>query len=440
MRRRLLASPLRLAAAALLGAAVALPGVGVAAADTLVLTGGRTLQGRVLQEDERGVVFESFRHGARLRQSVPAAQIASIARTAREGLAVAVIPLIGGVGLGTGTPDEPAATAAGLERALRVAQEERAARIVLVVDSPGGRIDEMQRMLALLLDPELPPVTAYARRALSAAAVIALACDELVVAPEAVVGAAVPLRLGPEGTPQNIEAKYRSGYDALLRQVARRAGRDPDLLMAMADERVVLYEEPAPRGPRLTGRPAGAVFKAAGEILTLTAAEAVRLGVARAGAASVAALPAAVGWEAWHSVGHRAWEEAGRVNAAEADALERAARRAAAEVLRQRLSPALAEAEAALAERERAIAGLHAERERVDAWARAQLAAHPAPPMSRRRSAAAERSASLRADIRLQHGDAAARIDAALVELTAQRDALRQQIAEALEALDGLRG
>lgn len=417
-----------------------------AAADTLVLTSGRVLEGKVLQQDERGVVFESFRHGARLRQSVPAARVASVRRTAREGVPVAVVPLIGGIGLGTGTADQPAVTPEGLAEALRVAKEEGAERVVLVVDSPGGRIDEMERILTLLLDPGLPPVTAYARRALSAAAVIALACDELVVSPSARLGAAVPLRFGPDGTPQNIEAKARSSYEALLRRAARAAGRDPGLLLAMADDRVVLHRVDTPEGPRLTreppSEPSGEPFKPAGDVLTLNAEEAVRFGVARARADAIGEVPAAVGVPAWHSVGHRPWEEAGRVNAAAGHALGRARRRAAGDRFRLEVSPAVAAAREAVAERERALQTLRRQRETLDASLEAYLAQRrgPSPSGRQRRSRRARGEDPMEALARREHAAAAAELDAATERIQGQLAELRTQLRRVEELEEAIRG
>ena len=279
-------------------------------ADTLTLTSGRTFEGRLIEQSDTEVVFEIQQYGATMRQTYPRARVSDVRAVTRNGVGIAVLPVIGSIGAIPDDEEPGCVTAAGVEAALDAARAAGAERAVLLIDSPGGRIDEMVRIIRVLRKDGHLPTTAYVRRGISAAAIIALSCDDLVVAPGATLGAAVPLQIGPDGTPQNVEAKYRSAYLATLKQAARAAGRPPAVMLAMADERTVLYEVRGPRGEAmLTNRRLGnaTVFKPAGEILTLTAEEALTFGVARARADGLNDVPGAVGVSAWYSVGKQPW-------------------------------------------------------------------------------------------------------------------------------------
>ncbi len=296
--------------AAFAGAALALLSATLSPADTLELTSGRAFEGRLIEQSDQQVVFEVQRYGATLRQTYRRDQVAKVIVPQRDGVGIAVLPAVGTIGAIPGDDGEGCVTAQGVAAALDAARAAGAARAVLLIDSPGGRIDAMVRIIAVLQREGQLPVTAYVRRGISAAAIIALSCDEMIVAPGATLGAAVPLQIGPDGTPQNVEAKFRSAYLATVKQAAQAAGRAPDVLLAMADERTVLYRTSSPQGPdRLTARrtSGASVYKPAGEVLTLTDDEALRFGVARARAATLNDVPAALGIEAWHGVGRQPW-------------------------------------------------------------------------------------------------------------------------------------
>jgi len=289
-------------------AALLLPAT--ASADTLTLTSGRTFEGRLIEQTDETVVFEIQQYGATMRQTYARERVANVVAVKRTGVGIAVLPMVGSIGAIPDDDTEACVTAAGVDAAMDAARAAGATQAVLLIDSPGGRIDEMVKIIAVLQRDGQLPVTAYVRRGISAAAIIALSCDKLVVAPGATLGAAVPLQIGPDGTPRNVEAKYRSAYLATIKQTARAAGRPPAVLLAMADERTVLYRVHGPNGREmLSDKRIGnaAVYKPAGEILTLTGREALEFGVARAAAEGLNDVPGAVGVDAWHSVGKRPW-------------------------------------------------------------------------------------------------------------------------------------
>jgi membrane-bound serine protease (ClpP class) len=163
--------------------------------------------------------------------------------------------------------------AALLERAVREADAAGAAALVLVIDTPGGRLDAVLRMRDALLGAATPTVAFVDRDAFSAGALVAIAAERLWLAPGAVLGAATPV-LGDGGA---ADEKTVSAVRAVFRATALERGRDPVVAEAMVDPAVAVD---------------GLV--AAGSLLTLDLAQAQAFGYADGIAADVPALLAAL--------------------------------------------------------------------------------------------------------------------------------------------------
>lgn len=146
-----------------------------------------------------------------------------------------------------------------IERSLREAEEAGASAVVLEFDTPGGRIDAAQRIVAAISDAELPVYAFVNRNAFSAGAMIALATDRIYMVPGAVIGAATPV----DGAGEKASEKIVSAMRAEMRALADRHGLDPQVAEAMVDEDIEID---------------GVVEK--GKLLTLTTGEAVGLGYA----------------------------------------------------------------------------------------------------------------------------------------------------------------
>lgn len=117
-----------------------------------------------------------------------------------------------------------------LERSLEAAAGAGADAVVLRIESPGGRGDVMERMIdAVLAVPATVRTVAWIEKsAYSAAALVALACDEIVMAPGARMGDAQPIFLTGEGIVPAGE-KIETVARALVRKLAERKGWDPVL-------------------------------------------------------------------------------------------------------------------------------------------------------------------------------------------------------------------
>lgn len=146
-----------------------------------------------------------------------------------------------------------------LDRVVGEAAEAEAAAVVLVIDTPGGRLDAVLQMRDTLLDARVPTVALIDRTALSAGALIALASEQIHVVPGAVVGAATPV------TGDGVEAseKVVSAVRSTFRSTAEQRGRDPLVAEAMVDASIAIED-----------------VVARGELLTLTYREALELGIA----------------------------------------------------------------------------------------------------------------------------------------------------------------
>ena len=144
-----------------------------------------------------------------------------------------------------------------LERSFAEAVANDASAIILEINTPGGRVDSASDIRRLISDAPMP-VYAYVRyNAISAGAFLALACDALYMAPGSTIGAAELVII----TGEEVDEKSISVWDAEMRSVAERQGKDPDIASAMVRREIAIE---------------GLV--AEGRLLTLTTTQAQELG------------------------------------------------------------------------------------------------------------------------------------------------------------------
>ena len=183
--------------------------------------------------------------------------VMTIAGLSRPALAqtsqVQVIEISGTIDLGV---------AAFLERQIDDAQSDGASAFIVVMDTPGGRVDAAVSMRDVLLGTDVPTFTLVNTTALSAGALIALATDAIYMTPGAVIGAATPIN---GATGETADAKTISAVRGLFESTAEATGRDASYAAAMVDPDVEIAE---------------VIDK--GDLLTLTASSAVQSGLATA--------------------------------------------------------------------------------------------------------------------------------------------------------------
>ncbi len=148
-----------------------------------------------------------------------------------------------------------------VSRALEEARTAGAAAAVLDIETPGGRVDAAQQIAKAITGSEFPVFAFVNVHAWSAGALISLATDSIYMAPGSSIGAATPVGGGGEKLAEKIVSAMRGEFRAL----AERRGLDPRVAEAMVDEDIEIE---------------GVV--AAGKLLTLTAGEAIDVGVATA--------------------------------------------------------------------------------------------------------------------------------------------------------------
>ena len=148
-----------------------------------------------------------------------------------------------------------------VERSVQLANTENAAAIVLDVNSPGGLVDAAFRIRDALFTAQEPVIAFVSRRAYSAAALITLSANRIVMAPGASIGAAEPIPA---------TAKMISALRGEFESTALRNHRSAAVAGAMVDKSVDLPQ-----------------YKRTGAILTLNTDDALRARVADAIAPSL---------------------------------------------------------------------------------------------------------------------------------------------------------
>jgi membrane-bound serine protease (ClpP class) len=121
-------------------------------------------------------------------------------------------------------------TANYLERVLTVAERDQAHAIILVLDTPGGLESAMRDMVQMMLEAPLPVIVYVApggARATSAGLFLTMAGHVAAMAPATHIGAAHPVPLGME-IDDVMDEKMVSDAAALIRSIATTRGRNAE--------------------------------------------------------------------------------------------------------------------------------------------------------------------------------------------------------------------
>jgi membrane-bound serine protease (ClpP class) len=157
-----------------------------------------------------------------------------------------------------------------------IATNPDAVAIVLEVNTLGGRVDAAIQIRDALLEAKPRTVAFIHPRAISAGALISLACDNIFMSDGATIGAATPIQVGA-GEAEAVGEKMVSYMRAEMRSTAEANGRRGDIAEAMVDREVVID---------------GIVE--AGKLLTLDTDRALDLGMADGKAADLDAVLSAL--------------------------------------------------------------------------------------------------------------------------------------------------
>ena len=126
--------------------------------------------------------------------------------------------------------------AAFMERAMSLAEQERADAFLIEMNTYGGRVDAADVIRMLLLNAKMLTITFIHTNAASAGALIAMATDTIVMSPGSAIGAATPV--DATGTPAS--SKVISYFRSIMGETARAKGRNPRIAEAMVDSTVVV--------------------------------------------------------------------------------------------------------------------------------------------------------------------------------------------------------
>jgi membrane-bound serine protease (ClpP class) len=144
---------------------------------------------------------------------------------------------------------------------------------VLDINTLGGRVDAAIAIRDTLLRSPARTVCWVNPRAISAGALISLACDVIVVSSGATIGAATPVQIGQGGEMKPVEEKVVSYMRKEMKSTAEAKGRRGDIAEAMVDADLEV--------PGLDEK---------GKLLTLDGKQAIAWGIAEGEATSTAEL------------------------------------------------------------------------------------------------------------------------------------------------------
>jgi len=116
--------------------------------------------------------------------------------------------------------------------------------IVFEMDTFGGRVDSALQIVDTITGITDAPTLAYVKtKAISAGALIALACDKLAMKKHTTIGDCAPITYSQEG-PQMLGEKFQSPLRAQFRSLAKKNGYDENLAEAMvsADLEIIRVE------------------------------------------------------------------------------------------------------------------------------------------------------------------------------------------------------
>jgi len=149
-----------------------------------------------------------------------------------------------------------------LRRVIKMGEAANASAYILDMDTPGGELGAAVDIMQALMKVKAPTYTYVDPNAGSAGALIALGTKHIWMAPVSAIGAAAPVMGTGQEIPETLNAKVVSYYSGYFRSAAESNGHNPDIAVAFINKDKEV-------------KVAGKVISEAGELLTLSAQEAV---------------------------------------------------------------------------------------------------------------------------------------------------------------------
>ncbi|MEW5802956.1 MAG: NfeD family protein [bacterium] len=128
-----------------------------------------------------------------------------------------------------------------ISRVVRQADEEGARAVILEINTFGGRMDAAVEIRDVLLNSKTQTIAYINERAISAGALISLACQKITMVPGATIGAATPVTMSPfDQTMQPASEKVVSYFRKEMKATAEKNHRPALLAEAMVDPDVII--------------------------------------------------------------------------------------------------------------------------------------------------------------------------------------------------------
>lgn len=130
-----------------------------------------------------------------------------------------------------------------IEKALEQIRREKPRLVVVEIDSPGGSLETCDKLSNLLLHCGVPTVALILHEAISGGAVLASACNEIIMVRGSQIGDIQPMMMVfgtslDERSAEKIESKVR----AIVKANANANGHPQEILAAMVSRDIELYE------------------------------------------------------------------------------------------------------------------------------------------------------------------------------------------------------
>ena len=149
--------------------------------------------------------------------------------SAQDPALVYVIDIRNEIGSGLGTY---------ISDGIQTAEAAGADAIVFDVDTPGGRVDSAVNIIRSIQGTQVPTIAFVNRQAISAGAMISIACNQIVMTSGGTIGDSAPVNI--QG--QEVGEKAISYIQGTIRATAERENRNPDIAEAMVDKELVLVK------------------------------------------------------------------------------------------------------------------------------------------------------------------------------------------------------
>ncbi|MEC8159596.1 MAG: NfeD family protein [Planctomycetota bacterium] len=135
------------------------------------------------------------------------------------------------------------------ESKLKLAERRSSDLVIIVIDSPGGLLQQSLSIGERLRDVDWATTIAYIpQKAISGAAIFSLGCDRIVMGENARLGDAGVIELNENFLFQYVEAKLLTDVVRQVRDLATSKSRSPDLAEALVDRSAVVYQRTAEDG------------------------------------------------------------------------------------------------------------------------------------------------------------------------------------------------